>query len=362
MTANVTHVIDQLRPGGAQHILLALTRANPQAGVCALHGSRAKEELTAQFPRLEVLAQWKYSFVPILSGLVRRIFRDRAVAFFNAHLETSTLLLCLLRRFVRFRLVVTVHASQGQWPGWFRQVFRRVILFADHVIVESHGVLEETRKLGVPESRLTLIPIGTMRPPAKRGDVTADIRKELDIRPDAPIFLNVARMVPGKGQIHLVRAMASVQDAVAVLVGDGPEQGRLRAEVKALGLEGRVFFAGLRTDLENFYPVATAFVMSCLDESMGVVIYDALSCRLPVVAYARGSIGEIVTDGENGYLLPPDPQALAAALRRVLAKETDFRFLAPENYSAAAMVDRHNALYTDLSRRWFDRQARMADA
>jgi glycosyltransferase involved in cell wall biosynthesis len=147
--------------------------------------------------------------------------------------------------------------------------------------------------------------------------------------------------------------MADVPGAAAVLVGDGPEEARLREETKVLGLEGRVHFAGLRTDLENFYPVATAFVMPCLDESMGVVIYDALTCKLPVVAYDRGSIAEIVTDRVNGYLLQPDPQALAAALRSVLAKETAFRFLDAQSYSAVTMVERHHALYEELSCRWF---------
>ena len=352
LAANVTHVIDQLRPGGAQHILLALARSEPQAKVCALHGSGTNDEMVAQFPRVEVLARRKYALAVILSGLVRMIMRDRAAVLFNAHLETSTLLLCLLRGIVRFRLVVTIHASQGQWSRWFRWVFRRVIFLADHVIVESQGVLEEARRLGLSEAKLTLIPIGTMRPPAKIEDMTKDIRREFGIPANAPIFLSVARMVPGKGHMHLVRAMPGVKGAVAVLVGDGPEKVRLQEEVRILGLEGRVFFAGVRTDLENFYPAAVAFVMPCLDESMGVVIYDALSCNLPVVAYASGSIGEIVTDGVNGYLLPPDTNALAAALRRVLSQETPFRFLAPENYSASAMVDRHNALYLDLSRRW----------
>lgn len=353
MAAAVTHVIDQLRPGGAQHIVLALAREAPQAHVCALHGNGAGEELTSQFPRAEVLAKSRWAFPAILAGLLRRVLRDRTSAVFVAHLEISTLLLCVLRRFIPFRLVVTVHATHAQWAPWFLRVYRRVIFLADHVIVESHAALEQTRRLGLPEARLTLIPLGTMRPPASLSGVTVDIRRLLGIEPGRPVFLNIARMVPGKGQIHLVRAMAGVPGAVAVLVGDGPEEGRLREEVRLLGLEGRVHFAGLRTDLENFYPVATAFVMPCLDESMGVVIYDALTCKLPVVAYASGSIAEIVTDGVNGYLVPPDPKALAAALQRVLAKETAFMFLDARMYSAVTMVERHHALYEELSRRWF---------
>jgi glycosyltransferase involved in cell wall biosynthesis len=344
----VIHVIDNLEPGGAQHIVVALTRNSSETLVCTLHAKGAQGELIHHFQNVEVLTRTKLAVLPMLFGLVRRVFKYRSSAIFNAHLDASTLFLCLLRKVIDFRLIVTVHATHGQWPGWFRAIFRRVIFYADHVIVESHRARDETLALGMGEDRLTLIPIGTMRTATDLAAATRDIRTELGIGKETPIFLNVARMVPGKGQIHLVRAMASIPQAVAVIVGFGPEEERLRAEATALRLKDRVLFAGMRTDLENFYPAASAFVMPCLDESMGIVIYDALTFRLPVVAYASGSIGEIVIDGENGYLLEPREDELAKALRRILLKETEFKFRSPEDYSAATMVDRHKALYARL--------------
>ena len=349
----VVHVIDNLEPGGAQHILIALTQGDPEAAVCVLHAKEEETELHRQFRSVDVVAQRKSALAKILFGLARRILRHRSRAFVNAHLEASTVFLCLLRRLIDFRLVVTVHATQRQWPRWFRAVFRRIIFIADHVIVESHGSYDETRALGITDERLTLIPIGTMRSARECNEVTADIRLELGIPPGIPIFLNIARMVAGKGQIHLVHAMAKVPDAVAVIVGYGPEAENLRAEATRLGVQERVRFTGRRTDLNNFYAAARAFVMPCLDESMGVVIYDALTFQLPVVAYASGSIGEIVTDGENGFLLPRDPDALATALLRVLGNETSFKFQPPEAYSAATMVERHKTLYGLLAGKWF---------
>jgi glycosyltransferase involved in cell wall biosynthesis len=344
----VVHIIDNLQPGGAQHILIALTRNSPEALVCSLHARCTEDELVHHFENVQVLARTKLGILRMLAGLVRLVLKYRSNAIFNAHLDASTLFLCILRRLIEFRLIVTVHATQAQWPAWFRAAFRRVIFHADHVVVESQRALAETRALGIAEERLTLIPLGTMSTPPEKGRVIRDIRAELGIAQKTPIFLNVARMVPGKGQIHLVRAMAAVSEGVAVIVGFGPEEGRLREEVEALGMSDRVLFAGMRTDLENFYPAASAFVMPCLDESMGIVIYDALTFGLPVVAFASGSIGEIVVDGENGYLVDPSEDKLAHALRRILMKETEFRFRAPEEYSAATMVNRHKSLYARL--------------
>ena len=362
MNPNVIHVIDQLEPGGAQQVVLALTEGNPFSHVCALYASPDKPGLGRSFPGAQILAYRKSAVPAILYGLIRLILQHRSTAIFNAHLQASTLLLCLLRKLFDFKLVVTLHARMEQWPRWFRRVFRTVIFSADHVIADSKLIYEEARALGLNKKKLTLIPIGTLRAATDPRQVTVDIRRELGIAAGMPVFLNIARMVPGKGQMHLVRAMVSVPDAVAVLVGDGPEEQRLRAEIGRLGLERRVFLAGRRTDLENYYPVAIAFVMPCLDESMGIVIYDALTCRLPVIAYASGSIGEIVTDGENGLLLPVDTDALAAAMRKILSGDTRFSFLAPETYSAAPMVDRHNKLYMELAGKWLDPEARKADA
>ena len=351
-TLEIIHVIDNLEPGGAQHILHALTQDNPTARVCALHSIGGAAEWLDRWPRVEILSRSKYALPVIIFRLVRLIRRNRSHAFFIAHLDASTLLLCLLRRLIHFRLVVTLHAIQGQWPGWFSTVFRRVVLHADHVISGGRRAYDETRALGITDDRITLIPIGSTRSATEGAGVTVDVRAELGIAADTPIFLNIARMVPGKGQIHLVRAMALIPDAVALIVGNGPEEARLRQEVERLGLEGRVRFVGRRTDLNNFYPVARAFVMPCLDESMGVVIYEALIFQLPIVAYASGTIGEIVTDGENGYLLAPDAEVLAAALKKVLRNEIAFRFLPPQNYSAATMLERHRALYLELARKW----------
>ena len=348
------HVIDHLEPGGAQTLLRTLTAARPLDRVIALHSSGSAADLASEFPDVEILARRRYSILLILARLVRVVLRDRKRAIFVAHLDASTLFLCLLRRLVNFRLVVTLHAIQDQWPAWYRASFRNVIFAADHVISGGRRAYDELLALGFPDDRITLIPIGTSRSPDSDAGTETDIRKELGIAADQPIFLNVARMVPGKGQVHLVRAMALVPDGVAVIVGDGPELSRLREETARLGLQERVRFCGRRTDLDRFYASARAFVMPCLDESMGVVVYDALVYKLPVVAYASGTIGEIVKDGENGYLMQPDSDALAAALRKVLAKETEFRFLPADTYSARTMIDRHNALYLALQGKWPD--------
>jgi glycosyltransferase involved in cell wall biosynthesis len=169
-----------------------------------------------------------------------------------------------------------------------------------------------------------------------------DIRAELAIAPGDAILLNVARMVRGKGQAEIVRAMVELRgrNVVAVIIGDGPEEVRLKQLVADLGVADRVRFPGPRTDLHNFYNAAAAFLMPCLDESMGVVILEALAYRLPIVAYDSGCISEFIRSGQNGFLVPQDVGALVGAIERVLNERPFLQYDATEEFSMRAMVER----------------------
>jgi glycosyltransferase involved in cell wall biosynthesis len=92
--------------------------------------------------------------------------------------------------------------------------------------------------------------------------------------------------------------------------------------------------------LHNFYSAASVFVMPCLDESMGVVILEALAYRLPIVAYDSGCIGEFIRTGENGFLVQRNPRALAAAIALVLDERPQLAFDDVGRFSMVAMTAR----------------------
>jgi glycogen synthase len=145
----------------------------------------------------------------------------------------------------------------------------------------------------------------------------------------------VCRLVPRKGVDVLLEAMALLRQEPVTLeiIGTGELEETLRERARALGVHRRVHFKGYvaQDELGAHYRRADAFVLPSLAESFGMVLLEAMSCGLPVVASRTGGIPETVTDGENGLLVPAgDPRELAAALRR-LVNDRELRLEIGEN-------------------------------
>jgi glycosyltransferase involved in cell wall biosynthesis len=107
---------------------------------------------------------------------------------------------------------------------------------------------------------------------------------------------------------------------VLLILGDGPERDRLEQLGSELGLGGSLLLPGRAGDVTAWLKRAELLVHPARWEGFGLVLLEAMLAGLPVVACRVSAIPEVVADGESGLLVPPDdPEALAAALERVLA-------------------------------------------
>jgi len=138
-------------------------------------------------------------------------------------------------------------------------------------------------------------------------------------------IVTVGRLSPEKGQSGLLRAFRKVvdtgADAELRLVGDGPGERALRAQVKELGLDDRVHLAGRLPEQGALEEIAAAdvFVLSSFMEGLPVVLMEALALGVPVVAPTVAGIPELVEAGESGLLFSPgDWHGLAVRLERLL--------------------------------------------
>lgn len=112
-----------------------------------------------------------------------------------------------------------------------------------------------------------------------------------------------------------------------LICGDGTDRPRLEAEVLRLGLTDRVVFAGYVPEAEkvDHYRLADAFVLCGRQEGFGIVLLEAMSCGVPVVASRIDGSREAVLDGRLGELADPGDSAdLAAAVGRALDRQRPF--------------------------------------
>jgi len=184
-----------------------------------------------------------------------------------------------------------------------------------------------------------------MPPPA---DATAKraARDALGIGQDAVLLGCVGRLVGLKNHRLLLGQVAPLaRDIPAlelVLIGDGPLGDELRAHAQALGIAGRVHFAGTRDDVDRLLPALDAFVLPSRTEGLSIALLEACAAGLPVVASAVGGNPEIIEDGRTGLLFPDDDgDALLATLRTLLA---DAPLRDRLGRDARAWVERHASL------------------
>lgn len=161
---------------------------------------------------------------------------------------------------------------------------------------------------GLPPERFEVLPKGVDLA-AIDAVPAADLRAALGLSPAATLLCSVGRLIPDKGHAYLLRALARLPDAVRdvhlVLVGGGPEDKRLRAAAAAAGLGGRVHLLGVRADPIALMKAADVFVLPSLEEGLPVVLLEAMSCALPIVAADVGSVKSLIRPGETGMLVPP---------------------------------------------------------
>ena len=166
-------------------------------------------------------------------------------------------------------------------------------------------------------------------------------------RREGPLcILSVGTLHAHKGFAHLIEALARLAgqglDFPCTIVGGGPLEASLRAQLSRAGLDGRVALTGALRQEEVFphYARSSVFVLMAQPEwHWGIpnVIVEALAARNAVITTRFGSVEELVKDEETGLLVPPrDPDALAAAIRR-LADEPALRHrLAEAGHQAVA--------------------------
>jgi len=135
----------------------------------------------------------------------------------------------------------------------------------------------------------------------------------------APVIGTLARLSRQKGIDVLLEAIAIVAaerpDVRLVIAGGGPLEGELREQAARLGLGGVVDFMGWVDDARRLLPDFDIFVLPSRWEGMPIALLEARAAGLAAVATDVGGAHEVIRDGRDGWVVPPeDPVALAAAL------------------------------------------------
>jgi glycosyltransferase involved in cell wall biosynthesis len=167
----------------------------------------------------------------------------------------------------------------------------------------------------------------------------------------------VGRLSREKGHRFLIAALPEIlarePEAQLLIVGAGPLESELRAEVEALDLSKRVRFLGHVQDVQGALNLMDVLVVPSLSEAFSLATVEGMMMELPVVGSRTGGIAEIVLDGETGLLVPPGDSAALARACQYLLSNPDVRCQMGERgrrrvldaFHPAQFIARHEQLY-----------------
>jgi glycosyltransferase involved in cell wall biosynthesis len=249
-------------------------------------------------------------------------------------------------------------------PSQFPRAERLLGLDADRLIVQPNGfdprafVRRDVDRAALWREALVEAPRGWL--PGRPAGSARYRAEDLSPLVDGVVVLTVSRFTAVKRLPLLIEAFAQARDrartpAGLVIVGGHPGEweGEHPADTIArLGVRG-VFLAGWHDhdELPAFLSVADVFALASVREQFGQVLVEAMACEVPPIAVDRFGPGEIVTDGETGWLVEPDDVGdLAAALLEAIDDPAERRRRGARGHAVA--VERYG--WPALARRFAD--------
>ncbi len=144
-----------------------------------------------------------------------------------------------------------------------------------------------------------------------------------------------------------------------LIVGDGIERDKLIAYGRDLGISERLIFLGYREDIINIFKTINILVVPSR-EGLSMSILEAQAMAKPVIAVDAGGNAEVIKDGINGILIPPDmPIAMAEGIIELLNdKEKSEKMgkagqkIIYENFSTKKMVEKISNLYLEMMEKY----------
>lgn len=270
---------------------------------------------------------------------IRKTFQEITPDIIISFIDQTNILTLFASRGLGFPVIVTEHTNTHKNPiGRFWKVLQWITYhWADKIIV-LHSYFRSYFPQRI-QSRIEVIP---------NPVVINDIINFSDLEIPKPFLLSMGRFSHEKGYDLLINAFFKLKEKYSdwslVLAGDGPLRNMMEWLVHDLKLEKKVFLPGLIKDPYSFMKQAELFVLPSRLEGFPMALCEAMACGLPVISteYHPG-VREIIKDGENGVLIPPeDLDSLVTALDHLMGDKNERKRLAaqPESISSKFGLDK----------------------
>lgn len=230
-------------------------------------------------------------------------------------------------------IVSTMHATEAGRNSGIHDETQRYIndtewmltYESSEVIVNSNYMKNELQRLfGLPFEKINVVPNGVNMTLFNGVERDYNFRRKYAMD-NEKIILFMGRLVYEKGVQHLISAMPKIlegyHDAKLVIAGKGGMIDELKAQVDAMAIREKVYFAGYMNgkDVQKMYKAADISVFPSTYEPFGIVALEAMLAENPIVVSDIGGLNEIVKHRENGMKsYAGNPNSIADSILELL--------------------------------------------
>jgi glycosyltransferase involved in cell wall biosynthesis len=294
---------------------------------------------------------------------VKQLLKDKKIELVHAHGTRASSNVLWAARSLGIPVIYTVH-------GWSfhpdqKPLVRRIRILGEKYIASRTNLNisvsasnQQTGKNFIPSFQSIVINNGIDQEKFNPDKQHKDIRKELNIAPDALLVLFIARFTSHKQPLALIHAFAQAQShnpkLHLLMVGDGDQKTEAVELIKNLGLEHKITLESFRQDVPDVLSSADIFVLPSLWEGLPIGLLEAMAMGKTIIASNVDGTSEVVQHDENGWLvnsndLVPNLSDALVQLSKDEEKRTRYQQRAlqtvNEKYNAATMTRTIEKIY-----------------
>lgn len=359
----VLHCLFRVGSGGVEQRRLSLIKhLDPSVFeqkilCCEAYGGLPKDYLKFGCDVHEV-GLMKNIFDPDPYRKALKVTRDFRPQIIHGAVYEGVALSAVAGRLARVPVVIGEETNDPLNRSWKGSLLYRAFTALTHHMVAVSPAVESYLRQGIklPAGKVSLINNGVAEKAEANPQVVDHLRKELKIKPGDMVIGTVGRLVDSHKRVSdLIRSLPQlikdVENVKLLVVGDGPDEYKLRELAVTLKVNDRVLFVGYQADTQPYYNLMDIFVLASAHEAFGLVLVEAMFAGLPIVATRTGGIPKVVNEGETAFLVEPcNPMEIARSLLKLIADPETAREMGRKGRTRAQKYFSEERYVADVAR------------
>lgn len=306
----ILEIIPQLGQGGAERFVVDLCNELAHSNkitLVVLHSIDKAGFFSQEInPNVKVISLNKRSGLDLglffrLRKLIKKLSPD------VVHMHLRAIVYCLFAYIFRSKIkfIHTVHSDAAKEAGTGISKWCRIFAFRSGLVIPV-TISEESQRSFTEFYRMQSCLIYNGRPAytvSSNYEVSLKELNDLKTNSKSKVLVNIARIVPEKNQLSLVKAVKSLNEKghnIDLFI-IGREDSTITTEIRHMECK-QVHLLGTRTNPRDYLKIADAFCLSSIYEGMPITLIECFSVGTIPICTPVGGIVNMITDGENGIL------------------------------------------------------------